>query len=130
MTSRLAPGGRHGDLEILPDLITLGKYLGGGVSFGAFGGREDIMEGFNPKADGAWPHAGTFNNNIMTMTAGVAGLTQLFTPEACRQLNAKGDSFRRRLINSIEKRSLPMQERDWFNEHYPFHEKTYSSPRQ
>ena len=37
MTSRLAPGGRHGDLEILPDLITLGKYLGGGVSFGAFG---------------------------------------------------------------------------------------------
>ena len=109
MTSRLAPGGRHGDLQILPDLITLGKYLGGGVSFGAFGGREDIMEGFNPKADGAWPHAGTFNNNIMTMTAGVAGLTQLFTPEACRQLNAKGDSFRRRLINSIETRSLPMQ---------------------
>ena len=93
----------------MPDLITLGKYLGGGVSFGAFGGREDIMDGFNPKADGAWPHAGTFNNNIMTMTAGVAGLTQLFTPEACRQLNAKGDSFRRRLINSIKTRSLPMQ---------------------
>jgi glutamate-1-semialdehyde 2,1-aminomutase len=109
MTSRLAPGGRHGDLEISPDLITLGKYLGGGVSFGAFGGRLDIMEGFNPKAVGAWPHAGTFNNNIMTMTAGLAGLTQLFTPAACIRLNAKGDSFRTRLIDSIEARALPLQ---------------------
>jgi glutamate-1-semialdehyde 2,1-aminomutase len=109
MTSRLAPGGRHGDLEILPDLLTLGKYLGGGVSFGAFGGRSDIMNGFNPKIAGAWPHAGTFNNNIMTMTAGLAGLTQLFTAEACVQLNSKGDAFRARLKQAIESRSLPIQ---------------------
>ncbi|MBH67054.1 MAG: aspartate aminotransferase family protein [Rhodospirillaceae bacterium] len=109
MTSRLAPGGRHGELDILPDLITLGKYLGGGVSFGGFGGRADIMEGFNPKSKGAWPHAGTFNNNIMTMTAGLAGLTQLFTPEACKVLNEKGDVFRKRLTNCVEKRSLPIQ---------------------
>ena len=109
MTSRLAPGGRHGELGIRPDLITLGKYLGGGVSFGGFGGRAEIMEGFNPKSDGAWPHAGTFNNNIMTMSAGLAGLTQLFTPEACIELNAKGDNFRARLNTSIRDRSLPIQ---------------------
>ena len=109
MTSRLAPGGRHGELGIRPDLITLGKYLGGGVSFGGFGGRAEIMEGFNPKSDGAWPHAGTFNNNIMTMSAGLAGLTQLFTPEACIELNAKGDKFRARLNTSIRDRSLPIQ---------------------
>jgi len=109
MTSRLAPGGRHGDLKIMPDLVTLGKYLGGGVSFGGFGGRSDIMEGFNPKSAGAWPHAGTFNNNIMTMTAGLAGLTQLFTPKACEELNERGNNFRDRLNNSIKKRSLPLQ---------------------
>ena len=67
------------------------------------------MEGFNPKSDGAWPHAGTFNNNIMTMSAGLAGLTQLFTPEACIELNANGDNFRARLNTSIRDRSLPIQ---------------------
>jgi glutamate-1-semialdehyde 2,1-aminomutase len=109
MTSRLAPGGRHGALGIAPDLITLGKYLGGGVSFGAFGGRADIMSGFDPRSANAWPHAGTFNNNTMTMTAGLAGLTQLFTPEACLTLNAMGDGFRNRLNQAIAKRGLPMQ---------------------
>lgn len=109
MTSRLAPGGRHGALGIIPDLISLGKYLGGGVSFGAFGGRADIMSGFDPRSGTAWPHAGTFNNNIMTMTAGLAGLTQLFTPEACTALNAMGDGFRDRLNAAIKKRGLPMQ---------------------
>ena len=109
MTSRLAPGGRHGELNIKPDLITLGKYLGGGVSFGGFGGRSDVMEGFNPRSKNAWRHAGTFNNNIMTMTAGLAGLTQLFTPEACIELNKKGDDFRARLNKTIQERSLPIQ---------------------
>jgi glutamate-1-semialdehyde 2,1-aminomutase len=109
MTSRLAPGGRHGALGITPDLLTLGKYLGGGVSFGAFGGRADIMSGFDPRSGTAWPHAGTFNNNIMTMTAGLAGLSQLFTSEACLALNTMGDGFRDRLNAAISTRGLPMQ---------------------
>ena len=41
MTSRLAPGGLQEAHGILPDLTTLGKYVGGGMSFGAFGGRAD-----------------------------------------------------------------------------------------
>jgi len=43
MTSRLAPGGLQEVHGILPDLTTLGKYVGGGMSFGAFGGRADLM---------------------------------------------------------------------------------------
>src|SRR4029077_15191860 len=39
MTSRLAPGGLQQARGIKPDLTTLGKYIGGGMSFGAFGGR-------------------------------------------------------------------------------------------
>ena len=50
-----------------------------------------------------FPHAGTFHNNIMTMTAGLAGLSQLFTPVACVRLNNMGDNFRDRL-NVFEKR--------------------------
>ena len=39
MTSRLSTGGLQQVLGIAPDLTTFGKYLGGGLAFGAFGGR-------------------------------------------------------------------------------------------
>ena len=37
MTSRLSPGGLQQKLGVTPDMTTLGKYIGGGMSFGAFG---------------------------------------------------------------------------------------------
>src|SRR5699024_10514486 len=43
MTSRLAGGGLQEKYNLRPDLTTLGKYIGGGFSFGAFGGRADIL---------------------------------------------------------------------------------------
>jgi len=97
MTSRLAPGGRQQALNILPDLCTLGKYLGGGMSFGAFGGRRDVMQQFDPRRPGGLPHAGTFNNNVVTMAAGMAGLTKVFVPAAVEVLNARGEALRARL---------------------------------
>ncbi len=52
MTSRLSPGGLQGLYGVIPDMTTLGKYIGGGMSFGAFGGKREIMELFDPtKAD-------------------------------------------------------------------------------
>ena len=97
MTSRLHPGGLSAELGIDPDLKTLGKYVGGGMSFGAFGGKRAIMEQFDPSRPNALPHAGTFNNNTLTMTAGLAGLTEVFTPQACVELNARGDRLRESL---------------------------------
>ena len=92
MTSRLAPGGLQSVAGVKPDLTTLGKYIGGGMSFGAFGGRAEIMDLFDPRRADALPHAGTFNNNVLTMTAGLTGLTDVYTPEAALALNARGDS--------------------------------------
>ena len=74
MTSRLSPGGLQEKTGVIPDMTTLGKYIGGGMSFGAFGGRRDIMELFDPTKPDHLPHAGTFNNNALTMAAGVGGL--------------------------------------------------------
>src|SRR5260370_993246 len=54
MTSRLAPGGLQEAHGILPDLTTLGKYVGGGMSFGAFGGRAHLMDRFDLVARGIW----------------------------------------------------------------------------
>jgi glutamate-1-semialdehyde 2,1-aminomutase len=109
MTSRLAPGGLQEVHGILPDLTTLGKYLGGGMSFGAFGGRAEIMERFDPRRPDAFQHAGTFNNNVLTMNAGLVGLTELYTPERARALNQSGDRLRQRLNAVVRRPGLAMQ---------------------
>jgi glutamate-1-semialdehyde 2,1-aminomutase len=109
MTSRLAPGGLQEAHGILPDLTTLGKYVGGGMSFGAFGGRADLMERFDPRRPDSFQHAGTFNNNVLTMNAGLAGLTEVYTPERARALNAAGDRLRERLNAVAGRHKLAMQ---------------------
>jgi len=97
MTSRLARGGLQEVLGIRPDLTTLGKYVGGGLAFGAFGGRTDLMARFDPSRPDALAHAGTFNNAVLTMAAGVAGLTRVYTEAEAARLNALGDRLRDRL---------------------------------
>ena len=97
MTSRLSPGGLQEKHGVIPDMTTLGKYIGGGMSFGAFGGRRDIMELFDPTKADSLPHAGTFNNNALTMAAGVAGYGEVYTPAAAAELNARGEKIRERL---------------------------------
>lgn len=109
MTSRLSPGGLQAVHGILPDLTTLGKYVGGGMSFGAFGGRADLMAQFDPGIPDALPHAGTFNNNVLTMSAGLAGLTEVYTPAAAVALNARGDALRERLNALCRRHEVPMQ---------------------
>ncbi|MGE0238728.1 MAG: aspartate aminotransferase family protein, partial [Parvibaculaceae bacterium] len=96
MTSRLAPGGLQEKHAISPDLTTLGKYVGGGFSFGAFGGRADIMDRYEPSRPDAQAHAGTFNNNPFTMAAGLAAMTEIYTPERAIALNQSGDRLRQR----------------------------------
>lgn len=108
-TSRLAPGGLQEALSILPDMTTLGKYLGGGLSFGAFGGRDELMQRYDPRRSDALLHAGTFNNNILTMSAGVAALTHLFTPEVVRRLNERGDRLRARLNDVCTKAAVALR---------------------
>ena len=109
MTSRLSPGGLQAIVGVTPDITTLGKYLGGGLTFGGFGGRADLMDRFDPRRADAYPHSGTFNNNILTMSAGYAGLTEVFTPEACVALNAAGDQVRQRIAAVVEKHGVPVQ---------------------
>ncbi len=102
MTSRMAGGGMQELLGITPDLTTLGKYTGGGMTFGAFGGRAEVMATFDPRRPGSLAHAGTFNNNVLSMAAGHAGLTEVFTPDASRELFERGERLRARL-NDIDR---------------------------
>lgn len=109
MTSRLSAGGLQAKLGIIPDLTTLGKYIGGGLTFGAFGGRAEFLASYDPRLPDASSHSGTFNNNVLTMAAGVAGLTEIFTLEAAESLNATGDRFRERLNDLGRRNRVPVQ---------------------
>ncbi|PCG98543.1 Tetrapyrrole biosynthesis, glutamate-1-semialdehyde aminotransferase [Penicillium occitanis (nom. inval.)] len=102
MTSRISEGGLGALRGLKPDLKTFGKYLGGGLAFGAFGGRADVMAAFDPRLSGYISHSGTFNNNTLVTHAGHVGLTTVFTPEVARRFTEVGDSFREKL-NEVTK---------------------------
>lgn len=102
VTSRMGCGGMQQIVQVMPDLTTFGKFLGAGFSSGAFGGRADIMERMNPSRMDALPHAGTFNNNVYSMSVGHKALSTVFTAERALELQADGEELRDRL-NGVAK---------------------------
>ncbi len=107
MTSRHAEGGMQAMHGVTPDLTTLGKYIAGGMSFGAFGGRADIMAVFDGHRPGALPHAGTFNNNVWSMAAGNVAMGEIFRGDVVAALFARGERLRAALNTACA--GLPMQ---------------------
>ncbi|KAL2846199.1 pyridoxal phosphate-dependent transferase [Aspergillus pseudoustus] len=102
-TSRLAPGGLQSVVfhpergaPLSPDLTTLGKWIAGGLTIGAFGGRQDLLSVYDPRRSNI-SHSGTFNNNILAMTVGYQSMRLVYTPEACIALNQLGEKLRRGL---------------------------------
>ncbi|KJZ72198.1 hypothetical protein HIM_08463 [Hirsutella minnesotensis 3608] len=102
MMSRHSATGFAGMRGLKPDLKTFGKWLGGGVAFGAFGGRKDLMTAFDPRQPGSLPHSGTFNNNTMAMHLGHAGLTKIYKPQVADEFTDQGQQLIARL-NEVTK---------------------------
>ena len=67
--------GAQGISSVKPDMVTLGKVIGGGMPVGAFGAREEIMNKLSP--DGPVYQAGTLSGNPVAMNAGLASLKKL-----------------------------------------------------
>ncbi|MFZ6013706.1 MAG: glutamate-1-semialdehyde 2,1-aminomutase [Bacteroidota bacterium] len=72
---RLALGGAQELYNVMPDMTTLGKIIGGGLPVGAYGGRKDIMESVSPV--GPVYQAGTLSGNPIAMAAGLTMLKHL-----------------------------------------------------
>ena len=72
---RIGTGGAQAKYDVLPDLTTFGKVIGGGVPIGAVGGRREIMETLSPL--GPVFHAGTLAGNPIATAAGLAVLDVL-----------------------------------------------------
>lgn len=69
---RVAPGGMIERSGVVPDLVTYGKIIGGGLPVGAYGGRRELMEMVSPS--GPVYQAGTLSGNPLAMTAGLTTL--------------------------------------------------------
>lgn len=75
---RVAPGGAVERFGVQPDLVTLGKVVGGGFPLAAYAGKREIMEHVAPS--GAMYQAGTLSGNPVATAAGIATLTALRRP--------------------------------------------------
>jgi glutamate-1-semialdehyde 2,1-aminomutase len=107
-TLRLSRGGAQELFGVTPDLTTMGKIIGGGFPVGAFGGRRDVMDLFDPNRPGHLHHSGTFNGNRATVVAGQAVLRILDQPQIDR-LNAMGDRLRAGLSETARASGLRAQ---------------------
>jgi glutamate-1-semialdehyde 2,1-aminomutase len=97
---RLAVGGSAEKFGLQPDLIILGKFLGGGTPFGAVGGRADIMEMFNPTTPGCLFHGGSFNGNPVGCAAGLVAMREL-----TRERIAAMDAARQQIHDALQARA-------------------------
>lgn len=99
-------------LGIDPDLMALGKIIGGGYPCGAFLGRREIMDTMNPvtrpKEDRVF-HGGTFNGHPTVLAAGMATLDVLEEPETYPDLNRITDKFRDGLNDLFDRLDVPAQ---------------------
>ncbi len=72
---RVAYGGARERFDVVPDMTTLGKVIGGGLPVAVYGGRRDLMEHVAPS--GTVYQAGTLSGNPLAMAAGIATLDAL-----------------------------------------------------
>nr|WP_321407023.1 glutamate-1-semialdehyde 2,1-aminomutase [uncultured Carboxylicivirga sp.] len=85
---RLAKGGAQEYYNVMPDITTLGKIIGGGLPVGAYGGSAEIMDMLAPI--GPVYQAGTLSGNPLAMAAGLTALKKLDeTPDAYDDLEKK-----------------------------------------
>ncbi|MCP4004730.1 MAG: aspartate aminotransferase family protein [bacterium] len=100
ITLRLGLGGMQESTGVTPDMTAMGKIIGGGLPIGAFGGREELMELFNPDVPDPIFHASTFSGNPLSMAAGLATLGALNRGELER-IDELGERFRNGLDDAF-----------------------------
>ena len=103
---RLAAGGAQEVYNVIPDMTTLGKIIGGGMPVGAYGGKKEIMDYVSP--DGPVYQAGTLSGNPIAMAAGFTMLSLIKNdPDVYKRLEAKGASLVEGYKEIVNKKGLP-----------------------
>ena len=101
---RVAPGGAQDLYQVTPDLIALGKVIGGGMPAAAYGGRKEYMEQISPL--GSVYQAGTLSGNPISMACGIATLTRLKSLDH-QELENRTERFMRGWQHVAERKGYP-----------------------
>jgi len=104
---RVARGGAAERYGVRPDLVTLGKVIGGGLPVGAYGGRRDLMQQVSPV--GPVYQAGTLSGNPLAMAAGTATLDVLAEPDAYDRLEKTSADLAAGLAETAHAAGVPVQ---------------------
>jgi len=102
---RVGLQGAQGYYNIQPDLLTLGKVMGGGLPAAAFGGRRDIMQCLAPL--GAVYQAGTLSGNPVAVAAGLATLKLVQAAGFYEHLAMRAKQLTEGLMASAQKHAIP-----------------------
>ncbi|MBN1328889.1 MAG: aspartate aminotransferase family protein [Candidatus Heimdallarchaeota archaeon] len=107
---RLSYHSGQGYFNVIPDITTMGKIVGGGMPIGVVGGSHEIMQQANLQEGGTvWIGGGTFSSNPMSMVAGIATLDTLAKNQTSyyHDLNSTGDKIRKEIQDIITKYEAP-----------------------
>ncbi|HVS66210.1 MAG TPA: glutamate-1-semialdehyde 2,1-aminomutase [Thermoanaerobaculia bacterium] len=104
---RVHPRGAVALYGVVPDLVALGKVIGGGLPVGAYGGRADIMSRVAP--EGPVYQAGTLSGNPVAMAAGLATIFELQEAGVWEGLEMRGEQLVRGLAEAARAAGVPLQ---------------------
>ena len=94
--------------NIIPDLTTLGKVIGGGLPVGAYGGVREIMQMVAPV--GPMYQAGTLSGNPLAMSAGIAALDLLKAPGTWERLEKASADLMSGIDAAAKSAGIPLQQ--------------------
>ncbi|MFX0059348.1 MAG: aminotransferase class III-fold pyridoxal phosphate-dependent enzyme, partial [Candidatus Heimdallarchaeota archaeon] len=99
------------ELNIIPDLTTMGKIIGGGLPLGAIGGRRDIIERSSPHYDNqVLIGGGTFSGYPLSMVAGLKTLELLNgSQQEYHRINKEGEQLLENFNKYFIENKLPIK---------------------
>ncbi len=103
---RIGLGGAAEHYNLSPDIVTLGKVIGGGLPIGAYGGRKDLLELMAPI--GPVYQAGTLSGNPIAMAAGNATMDILMSNNIYQDLEDFSESFESQTSSLFAENNIPL----------------------
>jgi glutamate-1-semialdehyde 2,1-aminomutase len=106
---RYGLGGAQAYFDIMPDLATYGKIIGGGLPVGLVAGRADIMDQADPSNKGQPGYVyqnGTLQGHMLGCAAGLATLDILEEPGVYDRVNAMADTLREGLQAVFDRHNM------------------------
>jgi glutamate-1-semialdehyde 2,1-aminomutase len=120
---RFRNGCLYNTMKLDPDIVTLGKIVGGGFPIGVICGKNEVMQyadtQTHSRIDRAYIGGGTFSANPMTMTAGIATLNVLKnTGSVYSKLKNLGDWTRNKITKAFDGKVITTGKDSLFMTHF------------